>query len=57
MFLQRGFGVAVGLEDRLGGFAQIVKLAQLVRHVREDCLYRRADRLLTIRDDATDRHG
>jgi hypothetical protein len=48
--------VTIGLEDWLGGFPQIVELAQLMRHVREDRLHGRADRLLAIRDDAANGH-
>lgn len=55
--LQAHLGVAVRLEDRLGRLAQIMKLAQLVRHTGEDGRHGRADRLLSIGDDPADRHG
>ncbi len=45
----------IGLEDRAGGFAQVVKLAELVGHVGQHARHRLAHRVLSIRDHAPDR--
>jgi hypothetical protein len=42
--------------DRLGSFFEIVELAELVRDIGQDLLYRQADRPLRIRNDRVDRH-
>lgn len=46
----------VGLEDRLRRLAQVVELAELVRHAGQYQRHRRADRLLPVGDDPADRH-
>ena len=56
LFLQLLLGVPIGLEDRLGRFAQVVKLAELVWNTGKHRCHRRPNRLLPVGDDATDRH-
>ena len=48
--------MAIRLDDRFGGFFEIVVLAQLMRDRRQDLLHRQANRALRIRDDTVDRH-
>lgn len=50
-------GVAVGLEERARGLAQVVELAELVRHGGQHGGDRVADGVLSIRDDPSHRHG
>jgi hypothetical protein len=56
LFLQLLLGVPVRLSYRLGRFAQIVNLAELVRDTGKHGCYRRPNRLLPVGDDAADRH-
>jgi len=49
--------VAVRLEERARGLAQVVELAELVRHVGQHGGDRVADGVLPVRDDAGHRHG
>src|SRR5215471_13723226 len=46
----------IRLEDRSSRFIQIVKVAELMWHVRQTSLHRLPDGLLTVRDDAFDWH-
>jgi len=46
----------VGLKDRQGGFAQVVEMAQLVRHVGPDLANGKPDRRLAVADHADDRN-
>jgi len=57
LFLQFRLGMPICLGNRLRRFAQIVKLAELVRDVGKHRLHRGANRLLTVGDDAIDWHG
>src|SRR5260221_14763918 len=57
LLFQLSFGMAVRLKDRLGGFRQIMELAELVWEPWQqlsDCL---ANRLLAVGGHASDRHG
>src|SRR3954462_4850889 len=54
--LQLFLGMPVGLKDRQGGFAQIVEMAQLVRHVGPDLANGKPDRMLAVADHADDRN-
>ncbi len=56
VLLEFGLGMAIGLDDRLGCFFEIVELTQLVRDVRQDLLHGQPDRALRIRHDGEDRH-
>ena len=56
LLLQLLLGVPVGLVDRPGGLAQVVELAQLVRHPGERLGHRLADRVLAVGHDPGDRH-
>ncbi len=56
VFLELGFGMAIGLNDRLRSFLEIVELTQLVRDVWQDLLHRQANWALGIRHDGMDRH-
>ena len=56
LLFQYRFGMAVRLKDRLGRFAQLMELAELVWHPWQqlgDCL---TNRLLAIGDHASDWH-
>jgi len=56
--LELFLGVAVRLEERnLHGLAQVVKLAELMRHIGQHSGDRVADGVLPVRDDAGDQHG
>ena len=46
----------IGFGERLGSFFEIVELAELVRDIGQDLLYRQADWPLRIRNDGVDRH-
>ena len=48
--------MTICLEDRLCRFAQVVKLAELVRDTRKHRCHGRPNRLLPVRNDATNRH-
>ena len=50
------FGMAVRLKDRLGRFAQIMELAELVWHPWQQLGDGLANRLLAVGDHASDRH-
>src|SRR5512135_3685687 len=54
--LQLDLGVAVRLVDRLGGFAEVVKMTELVGHAVECLLHRLADRVLAVGDHPDDWH-
>src|SRR3954454_2166098 len=54
--LQLFLGMPVGLKDRQGGFAQVVEMAQLVRHVGPDLANGEPDRMLAVADHADDRN-
>src|SRR3954465_6096869 len=54
--LQLFLGMPVGLKDRQGGFAQVVEMAQLVRHVGPDLANGKPDRMLAVADHADDRN-
>ena len=55
--LFQGFlGMAVGFIDRLGGFTQIMEMAQLVRHARQSLGHGGTDGGLTVRDDPDHGH-
>src|SRR3954464_12388805 len=54
--LQLLLGVPVGLKDWQGGFAQVVEMAQLVRHVGPDLANGKPDRMLAVADHADDRN-
>src|SRR3954452_10344661 len=54
--LQLFLGMPVGLKDRQGGFAQVVEVAQLVRHVGPDLATGKPDRMLAVADHADDRN-
>src|SRR3954469_6411280 len=49
-------GMPVALKDRQGGFAQVVEMAQLVRHVGPDLANGKPDRRLAVADHANDRN-
>jgi hypothetical protein len=51
------YGVAVGLEDRQGRLAQVVEVAELVRHVGQALLDGAANRVLAVAHDTGDRHA
>ena len=57
LFLQLLLGVAVGLVNGLGRLAQIVEVAQLVRHVGQGRGDRLADGELAVGEDGRDRDG
>jgi hypothetical protein len=48
--------VAVGLVDRRGGLAEVMEVAELMRHALEGPGHRVADRGLAVGDDPGDRH-
>jgi hypothetical protein len=50
-------GMAIGFVNRLGRFAEVVELAELVRHTRQRGLDRPANRVLPVGDHSPDRHG
>jgi hypothetical protein len=49
-------GMAIGFVDRLGRFAEVVELAELVGHARQRGPDRPANRVLAVGDDSSDRH-
>ena len=53
-FFQFLFGVAIGLVDRSGCLAQVVKLAELVRYIFERRRDRISDRTLAVGDHGLD---
>src|SRR4051812_20559192 len=53
--LQLFLGMPVGLKDRRGDFAQVVEMAQLVRHVGPDLGNGKPDRMLAVAAHAVDR--
>ena len=54
--LELGLGMVVGRDNRLGGFLEIMKLAQLVGDRRHDLLHGQANRPLGVGQDGQDRH-
>ncbi len=56
IFLELRLGMVVGLDDRFGSLFEIVELAELVRNTWERSGHGIADRLLPIRDHATNWH-
>jgi hypothetical protein len=54
LLLELLLGMAIGFVDRLGRFAQIVKLAQLVGHARQRRADGPPDRMLAIGEYAAD---
>ena len=57
LLLELLLGVAVGLEDRQGRLAQVVEVAELVRHVGQALLDGAANRVLAVAHDTGDRHA
>lgn len=55
LLLQFLLGMAVGFADRQCRLAQIVELAELMRHLRQHFLDRQTDRGLAVADHADDR--
>jgi hypothetical protein len=49
--------MAIGFVDRLGGFPEIVKVAQLMRNTRQSGLDGAANGVLPVGENASDRHG
>jgi hypothetical protein len=57
LLLEFLLGMAIGFVNRLRRFAEVVELAQLVRHARQRGLDRPTNRVLPVGDDAPDRYG
>jgi hypothetical protein len=57
LFLELLLRMAIGFVDRLGGFPEIVKVAQLMGNARQSGLDGAANGVLPVGEDASDRHG
>src|SRR5712692_5822803 len=55
-FLQLRFGMSIGFVERIDGIFEVMKLTELMGHLREDKGHRAADGFLPIGDHAFDRH-